>query len=431
MVARCVGNRPVRWQFRRTTVRAVTVLLLSMWCALAGMPIADNVAKASLSSLEASMPSVADLGRTQTLHVEREGPLSFAEAASRISAMPDPEGHLRTWGWSDAYERTFTSSDAGRDDADVVQITFQRFATLGTADDVERYFAGARVAGLPLTIMPPHPNHPDWLRVGGPTTGGHEVTYYALAGNVLARVITTAFGDPTGDASDIMGRTLRKLGGGTATANSTAPVAAPSNPGNTRPTTAELAAQNEFADINAFWSSVYGGQAWFISPKIDFYDVPGSTGCGEVTSELGPFYCYLNSTIYVDQPSLTALSVDDFVLGLAIAYEWGHHLEQLAGYETEPFPMQANQVLNVQMELAADCFAGVWGAGEVLAGQVTREDVVSGLSLMASIGDEAGEPLTAVDAHGTPDMRVTALLLGLEYEDPGRCEDTYLKLQTP
>jgi uncharacterized protein len=393
------------------------LLALMLFLSPVVMPLpllAQDARAASLSSL---MPGVRDLGRTQTLRVRSEGTLSFGQVVSRIEDMPSPERHLQDWGWQEAYERTFVSDDALRNDAFLVQITYQRFSSRSLGTDALTYFAGARTAGTRASLQAPHAKHPGWLKLGGPSDGGNEVTYYAIEGDVLVRVITVAAGDPTGDATDIMGRTLRLLGGGASRTTAPAPVADTS--GND-----DHAAI--FYAVDAYWASRSTGT--YTTPDFEYFAAPEMTGCGYIDTNPGPFYCPADQTIYLDTETATYLSDEEFVLGLFIAHEWGHHLEMLAGYQKSVFPMGVGEVFSLQLELAADCLAGVWAAGEFAAGRASKLQILHALDIMILIGDEAGSPLTAIDAHGTGEMRAGAFLIGFATESPAECESQLLDL---
>ena len=96
-----------------------------------------------------------------------------------------------------------------------------------------------------------------------------------------------------------------------------------------------------------------------------------STGCGNTSSTVGPFYCPRDRKVYLDLPFLDQLQKElgapgDFARAYVIAHEIGHHVQNLLGvmddvdHSRQESPDDANE-LSVRLELQADCLAGIWG----------------------------------------------------------------------
>ena len=419
---------------------AVLRLMVALLVVAAMMPVASAGADRP-PDVYVGMVTASDLGRTQTMLLESEWPLTLAETADRLEGMNDPAGTLSAWGWEAGYERTFISNDALPNDAHLVQVTLHQFSS-SPGEKVMRYFAAARERWTQVREQVPHADHPDWLKLAGPSDTGNEVTYYAVTGNVLARVITVAAGDPAADATDIMGRVLRKVRGETPKAAVPKPAAPkPAEPKQSAPRPSSQATVNDattaesemaavtFAQVDEFWDGM--GYEWYVTPGMDLFEAPEMTGCGYMTSDPGPFYCLLDGTIYLDEPVVDMLAEydADFLLGLFLAHEWGHHIQRLAGYDSAAIPIFDGQVWSLQAELAADCLAGVWAYGEQQAGRASAWELLAALEVMFAIGDEAGSPLTAPDAHGSGEMRAGAFSIGLDSGDPGECEDRFLQFE--
>jgi len=63
-----------------------------------------------------------------------------------------------------------------------------------------------------------------------------------------------------------------------------------------------------------------------------------STGCGNATSQVGPFYCPVDSTIYMDTSFFDEVLEQQFggpegafVEPYVLAHEYGHHIQNLMG----------------------------------------------------------------------------------------------------
>src|SRR5665811_87521 len=94
--------------------------------------------------------------------------------------------------------------------------------------------------------------------------------------------------------------------------------------------------------------------------------------CIRDRSSTGPFYCPGDEKVYLDLGFFDELktrfggSNAEFAQAYVVAHELGHHVQKILGIEgkvtnmQQRNPSQAN-ALSVDLELQADCFAGVWG----------------------------------------------------------------------
>ena len=90
-------------------------------------------------------------------------------------------------------------------------------------------------------------------------------------------------------------------------------------------------------------------------------------GCGNATSDVGPFYCPTDQTIYLDtdfyqQVLEGQLGGKDapFLRAYVIAHEFGHHIQKLLGYMGQVRTQRGPKSDSVKLELQADCYAGMW-----------------------------------------------------------------------
>jgi predicted metalloprotease len=129
----------------------------------------------------------------------------------------------------------------------------------------------------------------------------------------------------------------------------------------------------------------------------------------------------------------------DFARAYVVAHEVGHHVQRLTGTERQARALQqsrpgARNAVSVQIELQADCYAGVWGhaasaSGRAAQGKVELEpgDMEQGLKAAAAIGDDRLQKMTTGRVqpesftHGTSAQRVEWLRKGLESGDPNAC----------
>jgi uncharacterized protein len=137
------------------------------------------------------------------------------------------------------------------------------------------------------------------------------------------------------------------------------------------------------------------------APQLAFFDESTSTGCGQASAQVGPFYCPADEEIYLDLTFLDQLQTQfgatgQFAQAYILAHEYGHHLQTLLG--TEPQVRAAQQKhpdlenqYSVALELQADCYAGVWStlADKQASGiNLTADDIAEAQNAAGAVGDD-------------------------------------------
>jgi hypothetical protein len=184
------------------------------------------------------------------------------------------------------------------------------------------------------------------------------------------------------------------------------------------------------------WTDLFAQAGQRYTPAtLSFYSRSGRSGCGAAQSAMGPFYCPLDSKIYLDTEFFNELqqrfgAPGDFAQAYVIAHEVGHHIQHLEGTLTEVNRAQRQlgqtegNALQVRVELQADCYAGVWGKR---TGLMEPGDMEEGLKAAQAIGDdtlqrEAGQrPMPDSFTHGSSAQRIEWLKRGLDSGDPRQC----------
>ncbi len=154
------------------------------------------------------------------------------------------------------------------------------------------------------------------------------------------------------------------------------------------------------------------------------------SGCGAAQSQTGPFYCPADEKVYIDLSFWNELhhiggSTADFAQAYVVAHELGHHVQNILGIEQKvqqlsgQNPAQKNP-LSVDLELQADCLAGVGAHSSEQRHIVHDKDIADGLSAAAAVGDDHLQKMTRgtvspeTFTHGTSAQRVGWFKRGLE-----------------
>lgn len=236
------------------------------------------------------------------------------------------------------------------------------------------------------------------------TTGGKA----AIGG--IGLVVLIAYTLLTGDPSMLIGNLL---GGGST---------------NTQPLTAEEQALGDFAsvvlkDTEDVWTTVFQDYNMTYEPaKMILYRDGTDSGCGYANAQVGPFYCSLDQSVYIDLSFFATMRTKlgasgDFAMAYVIAHEIGHHVQHLTGVLDDVqkakqglTQIQANE-LNVRLELQADYLAGVWANHVQGMGYLEDGDIDEAMNAAAAVGDDriqeqaTGRVTPDNFTHGTSEQR--------------------------
>jgi predicted metalloprotease len=178
----------------------------------------------------------------------------------------------------------------------------------------------------------------------------------------------------------------------------------------------------------------------YTRPHLVLFSGSVSSACGLASSAAGPFYCPGDQRVYIDLTFYRQLASQfgapgAFAQAYVIAHEVGHHVQNLLGItdkasqaEQASGRVAANHV-SVEVELQADCFAGVWAAQANQARKILEAgDLESGLTAASAVGDdtlqrrEQGMVVPDSFTHGTSAQRVKWFKRGFGSGDIGSCD---------
>jgi predicted metalloprotease len=188
------------------------------------------------------------------------------------------------------------------------------------------------------------------------------------------------------------------------------------------------------------WGSLFSasGQS-YREPSLVIFSGMTSSACGTGQSAMGPFYCPIDQTVYIDLSFYEDLksrlgAPGDFAQAYVIAHEVGHHVQNLLGTMEEVHQMRGQQgevaanAMSVRLELQADCYAGLWANhAERAKPMLESGDVEEALGAASAIGDDRlqrqtqGTVVPETFTHGTSAQRVEWFRRGLQAGTVQQC----------
>jgi predicted metalloprotease len=190
------------------------------------------------------------------------------------------------------------------------------------------------------------------------------------------------------------------------------------------------------------WSTVLPQQAnrQYQAPKLVLFSDATRSGCGGAQSAMGPFYCPLDQTVYIDLSFFEEMqrrfrAGGDFAYAYVLAHEVGHHVENQLGIlprvqerQQQVGRAEANQ-LSVRVELMADCLAGVWAHHSNQRWRSLEPgDIEEAIRAAEAIGDDRlqkqsqGRVVPDSFTHGSSEQRMRWLTTGLKTGQIQACD---------
>jgi predicted metalloprotease len=182
------------------------------------------------------------------------------------------------------------------------------------------------------------------------------------------------------------------------------------------------------------WNTVLPQQAnrQYQAPKLVLFSGQTRSGCGGAQSAMGPFYCPLDQTVYIDLSFFQEMQQrfragGDFAYAYVLAHEVGHHVENQLGIlprvqerQQQVGKAEGNQ-LSVRVELMADCLAGVWAHhSDQRWKSLEQGDIQEAIRAAEAIGDDRlqkqsqGRVVPDSFTHGSSEQRMRWLTTGLK-----------------
>lgn len=241
-----------------------------------------------------------------------------------------------------------------------------------------------------------------------------------LGGIALITVVTLLSG---GNAGDVLINVMNNLPSGTAQVADPAAYEGEDS--------YEVFASTVVGSNNAKWSQVFGqmGQT-YTEPRLVLFRAATDSACGSAVSEVGPHYCPLDQTIYLDETFFDELTRrfgargGDVAEAYVIAHEVGHHAQNLLGI----LDAENSSEGAVSVELQADCYAGIWAHSVRDRGVFADGEIEEAMDAAAAVGDDriqekvTGYVNPETWTHGSSADRVSAFTRGYNSGEVSSCQ---------
>jgi predicted metalloprotease len=190
--------------------------------------------------------------------------------------------------------------------------------------------------------------------------------------------------------------------------------------------------------VQAYWQGEFqrSGLTYRPSDTVLFSDLV-DTGCGTANTQVGPFYCPPDMTIYLDLGFFDELQTrfgatgGSLAQGYVVAHEYGHHVQDLLGDLTVGAGQEGPEGRSVRTELQADCYAGVWAdhaAGTGFLEPLTEAQIADALDAAEHVGDDRiqqqlqGQVNPETWTHGSAAQRQKWFVQGFKTGAPDDCD---------
>ena len=149
------------------------------------------------------------------------------------------------------------------------------------------------------------------------------------------------------------------------------------------------------------WTEIFAKYGkTYTPPRMVLYTDAVQSGCGGASSQVGPFYCSADQTLYIDLSFFNQMKTQlgaggDFAYAYVIAHEVGHHVQNLLGTLDKAHARMAQvskteaNAISVRLELQADYYAGMWAHyDDARFGSLEPGDIEEGINAAHAIGDD-------------------------------------------
>ncbi len=162
----------------------------------------------------------------------------------------------------------------------------------------------------------------------------------------------------------------------------------------------EVFASTVVGSNNDMWAKLFAeSNKDYTPPKLVLFRGSTDSSCGGASSQMGPHYCPIDKTIYLDETFFDELTTrlgaegGDVAEAYVIAHEAGHHAQNELGImdqvkEGQTAQMSDSNDLSINLELQADCFAGLWAYSIKDLGVLSPGEIEEAIDAAKAVGDD-------------------------------------------
>ena len=182
-------------------------------------------------------------------------------------------------------------------------------------------------------------------------------------------------------------------------------------------------------DAQKTWERLLEKNRMYRQARVVFFQNYTTSECFAERSVTGPLYCPANGTIYLDLGYFDDMASrpgvpGEFAQAYVIAHEVGHHVQRLLGSESQlsgkrqaastGFKQSARD-----LELQADCLAGIWGHSTRQREIIDEADIAAGMDAATAASSNRPEKVPGrvspeTFAYGSTADRLQWFRRGLE-----------------
>lgn len=194
----------------------------------------------------------------------------------------------------------------------------------------------------------------------------------------------------------------------------------------------EVFATKVLGSNNDLWREEFSARnRTYQVPRLVLFRGSTQSGCGFATSKVGPHYCPLDQTIYLDETFFDELQSrfgakgGDVAEAYVIAHEVGHHVQNIVG--TFDKVDRRDNSKSIGVELQADCYAGIWAGRVGSQGVLEKGEISEAVDAAEAVGDDRiqesvnGQINPETWTHGSSAERKMWFLQGYESGSPDIC----------
>ncbi len=193
--------------------------------------------------------------------------------------------------------------------------------------------------------------------------------------------------------------------------------------------------------LENFWATTLPeqGDTEFTPSQIITFSGAVQTGCGQASSQVGPFYCPADQKIFLDTTFFADVlekqlggQGGDFVEPYVLGHEYGHHIQNLMGTMGRVRTQKGPDSDAVRLELQADCYAGMWtrdaSDGDGILLELDDGDIAEAVDSAKTVGDDRIQQKSGqgVDpegwTHGSSEQRMAWFMTGYEQGSLAACD---------